>query len=302
MKSKDFFLVLGTVALAIALVTLPGPAKAEIYFEGYLGGGGASTSNAPIKSASNTGKFGFSSYRVSATTDGIDPYIIGGLKLGTWFVKEGFLGFNYPSWMKYLGFYIDFSVQRMNFTQNSGSFGSTATHLMLPGLYNNFTGGSSFYSEGFATTLAFMFAGRYGFLKDDEVPFGRIQPYVAVGPGIMFISQEPVLRLNSVNNSNGLQWVPPFNLAPFGIGAKMGSQTSTNVCLAVDAGLRYMMLKNVSLDVSFKYRYVQPSYSYKNVQQNANPFNGMADVGAYNFHFNPTLNLFSGQLGVAYHF
>jgi hypothetical protein len=28
-----------------------------------------------------------------------------GLKIGTWFVKNGFLGFDYPDWMKYFSFY-----------------------------------------------------------------------------------------------------------------------------------------------------------------------------------------------------
>ena len=39
---------------------------------------------------------------------------MGGVKVGTWFVKEGFLGWSgYPDWMKYFGFYTDFSYQRL---------------------------------------------------------------------------------------------------------------------------------------------------------------------------------------------
>ncbi len=68
-------------------------------------------------------------------------------------------------------------------------------------------------------------------------------------------------------------------------GLSLGSTSSTNVALAVDTGIRYMMLKNVSLDVSFKYRLATPRFKYDNVMD-----------------WNPLYQLFSGQVGVAYHF
>ena len=45
----------------------------------------------------------------------------GGVKLGTWFVREGTLGFDYPDWMKYLGFYLDFKVHRLVYERALGS-------------------------------------------------------------------------------------------------------------------------------------------------------------------------------------
>jgi hypothetical protein len=54
-----------------------------------------------------------------------------------------------------------------------------------------------------------------------------------------------------------------------------------------------MALKNVSIDISFKYRFAEPTFRYSF----AVPF-----TPATGITLNPTYHLFSGQLGVAYHF
>ncbi|MBI4962377.1 MAG: hypothetical protein HY913_03800 [Desulfomonile tiedjei] len=199
---------------------------------------------------------------------------MGGVKLGTWFVKEGFLGMYYPYWMQYFGFYLDFMMHRLNFRQQSGR---SFTTISVGGVSVTAPGSFTFSSEGVAPTLAFMFAARYGFLPDSEVPFGRLQPYVAVGPAIMFASQQPTFIFNDL-----------------GVGRDLESQSSAVICLAVEAGLRWMALKNVSIDVSFKYRYAEPSFSYTFLtpitQQRAT------------LTLDPTFHLFSGQIGAAYHF
>jgi hypothetical protein len=58
-----------------------------------------------------------------------------------------------------------------------------------------------------------------------------------------------------------------------------------------------MALKNVSLDLSFKYRYAEPSYTY-NLSAGANNF----FIAPHSVTMNQTLHLFSVQLGAAYHF
>lgn len=269
--------------LLSVLLAMPGLAQGEMYIEGYIGGVQGANTGMDLTS-NHPGTFGgtiFQTLEAHNNPGKLDPAVIGGLKLGTWFVKEGFLGMNYPDWMKYFGFYLDFSYHRLNFRNQSGN---TVSYDNLVGGFNPTT--NNFFSEGTAATLAFMFAGRYGFLSDSEVPFGRLQPYVAVGPAILFATQQPKLSSTSVFNP------PPVVLNPYTI--KPGSDSAAVLALGVDAGIRYMCLKNVSLDLSFKYRYAEPRFSYT--------YNDPLDHTTQSFSLNPTYHLFSGQAGAAYHF
>jgi hypothetical protein len=104
---------------------------------------------------------------------------------------------------------------------------------------NNSTGASSvtnFYgADGRIYPLAFVFYAHYGFLKDSEVPVGRLHPYIGVGPGLTFSS----LQIKGLGNSNAV-----------------------NAALAVEGGIRYVLTASVTLDLALRYRYVQPDYSY----------------------------------------
>lgn len=269
MNARKTRFLLGLIILVAALAA-PGPAPAEMYVEGYIGGvqaAGAGMDFVLPGSTPPSPKF------VTSSLPGrFEPAVLGGLKIGTWFVKEGFLGFNYPDWMKHLGFYLDFSFHRLNLSSRSS--GTSFNNFGV--VTNNFS-----ESEGTAATLAFMFAGRYGFLPDSEVPYGRLQPYVAVGPAILFATQEPHIIFDPLGQAGG-----PFGLKP-------GSDSTATICLAVEAGLRWMALKNVSIDASFKYRHAAPQFNY-HFQADFTP--------ATSVTLNPTYNLFSGQLGVGYHF
>jgi opacity protein-like surface antigen len=72
-------------------------------------------------------------------------------------------------------------------------------------------------------TTALHLVGRYGFLPDQEVPFGRLQPYVGVGPAFIILYEE----VDSAKN--------------FGID--------------VMAGVRYMFTKHISTFVEYKFNY-----------------------------------------------
>lgn len=267
---KKSYGILGVLLLA-ALLVMPGAAQAEMYVEAYAGFNATTD-----MSTSTTVAYPGTAWTGTFNTPGYgDAAVIGGLKIGTWFVPTGFLGYNYPDWMKYLGFYTDFSYHRLNLSGRPG------VNILFGGAPVG-TFPSTFNTEGTCATWAFMFAGRYGFLRDSEIPFGRIQPYVAVGPAIMWTTQEPKLVVRN------------FLGAPIGVGGSPGSQGSMNIALVVEAGLRFMALKNVSIDASFKWRYAQPSYSYQYQDW------AVGAIGTYGY--NPTLNLLSFQLGAAYHF
>ncbi|HAY21084.1 MAG TPA: hypothetical protein DCY27_02740 [Desulfobacterales bacterium] len=232
------------LAVIAALVLAPTLCWAEMYVEGYIGGVAASSSSGGV-SVNGTNVPGF-----EGRYD--NPFILGGLKVGTWFVKEGFLGYDYPDWMKYLGFHLDFSYHRLNFSRQ-----------LITGT------GVTIESEGYAATLAFMFTGRYGFLPDQDVPFGRLQPYISVGPGILFSGQKATAGTGAASIDTP-------------------SNSTTDIALVVDAGVRYYALKNVSLDAFYRFRWAEPKYNYT--------------VLGNTLDVKPDYQLHSFQIGVAYHF
>ncbi len=292
MDKKIIFKPLVVFVVFAGLLFFSSPVRAEVYVEAYLGGvvGSSNSFNADLVHQPSAIAVPGPAGELISFDGKLNPAVVGGLKIGTWFVKEGFLGFNYPNWMKYLGFYLDFSYHRLTFRRQSFNSNISYFRTGLASPAPGPLGLTQFSSEGTAATLAFMFAARYGFFKDSEVPFGRLQPYVAVGPAIFFSTQEPTLT--AVRSPVFIGAVVPYGVDP-------GSKSSVNLALAVEAGLRYMALKNVSIEASFKYRYAQPTYTFS-ARDTFNSFNGLP--GRVSFTLDPTFHLFSFQVGAAYHF
>jgi opacity protein-like surface antigen len=232
MSSKRTYRVLGLMFLALTLVLLPGPAKSAMWVGGELGGNFISSSNLSVNgvTVSRDAKF--------------QPSVIGGVTLGYDFVNTGFAGYNWPTWMQYFSFAVDFTYNRMD------------VHLGNLGVNN--VGASRF--EGYMAAVTFLFMGHYGFFPDTDVPSGRVNPYIGVGPAILMSG----LDLGSVGE---------------------GNRGATDVALVVEAGVRWVCLKNVSIDTAYRFRWAQPSYGLDGATLKvANVYSNSFLVRA-NYHF-----------------
>lgn len=209
--------------------------------------------------ASSELKYGFSKFDNVAR----DAAVIGGGTIGYDFVNEGFLGYAYPDWMKYFSFAIDLGYHNLNIgTQSrSGNIGDNAVNnAKLRDL------------SGSAWTLAFLFMGHYGFFPDSEVPAGRLHPYIGIGPAIVF---------SDIDGRN--------------VGFRPA--TSTNIALCLESGLRFFALKNVSMDLAFRWRTFHPEYTTTTSWNNPFGYNAGRDVKV-----SSDMNLFNVLFRVAYHF
>ncbi len=231
--------VLGLMFLALTLVLVPGPTNSAMWVGGEIGGNfiQSTTLHAGDSIVSNM-KF--------------DPSVIGGITIGYDFVNTGFLGYNYPDWMKYFSFAVDFTYNRMQMRGGE--------HTVQTGAVTNnaFFGKPAF--DGYMAALTFLFMAHYGFMPDSEAPGGRINPYVGVGPAILFSGG----HLNDVGNLSN------------------GSSSSTDIALVAEAGIRWVCLKNVSIDTSYRFRYARPSYDFSRATF-LNPAHVAADIYSHSF-------------------
>jgi opacity protein-like surface antigen len=112
--------------------------------------------------------------------------------------------------------------------------------------------------------LSLLLMLRYGFLKDEEFPGGRLQPYVGVGPGLF------------ISHLNGT------------IGAQQGDDTSTDIGVDARVGVAYRIDSNWAAFTEYRFTHVSPSWS-------VDIFAGKADASN-------TFNTHHILLGVSYRF
>jgi opacity protein-like surface antigen len=174
------------------------------------------------------------------------PAVMGGLTVGYDFVNAGFAGYAWPDWMKYFGFIVDFTYNRVAIRNQflpisgvvtaGGGIGNI-TSALFPHANGYLFSATGATSNGSIPCLAFLFYGHYGFFPDSEITIGRVHPYLGVGPAIAWTN---------------------LDLGPYGL----GTATSTNIALAVEGGVRFILLPNVTCDLGFRYRYLQPNWSH----------------------------------------
>jgi len=131
----------------------------------------------------------------------IDPGITGGIKLG-YFLDS----------LPYFGIEAEGSIGNQtqpsqNVRLNPPLLGATVGHVNRQSML--------------VWTMAFHFLARYGFMPSPEVPFGHLQPYVGLGPGLVVLYAE--------------------------------ADSAKNFSLEVEAGLRYMLNRNVGMFVAYKF-------------------------------------------------
>jgi len=118
-------------------------------------------------------------------------------------------------------------------------------------------------------TASFLVMMRYGYMPDQEVPFGRLQPYFGIGPAAVFHD----IHLN--------------------IGKDYKS-TEVDAALVVESGVRYFFRKNVSVNAAFRYKYA-PVHAEVDDKLFEIP------MGVW-IPLNTTYHMFNILVGVSYHF
>lgn len=195
-----------------------------------------------------------------------DVNVTGGLTVGYDFINQGFLGRDWPFWMKYFGVMLDVTYENLSFDQQ------VVMVREQRNLYHLDTGPKNYpayISGGSSSMVAFspMVSLKYGFLPNAENPFGRLQPYVGVGPG--FVISNPEINGWATEEKNKL-----------------------DVALVVETGLRYMIFRNVSLDAAFRYRTILTKFG--------NSYYVPGVSGVIDLDWDP--HLFNALFRLSYHF
>jgi outer membrane protein W len=228
MKRQKY--IVGVAVLLAALLAFAGVAQSAMWVGAELGGNKPSSPSGSVDiNGVNVGGAGFAAS------------VIGGVTLGYDFVNKGFGAYAWPDWMKYF---------------------SVATDITYNKLHLNSLGGSSIPTgpNGYCVAWSFMLIGHYGLFPDSIVPSGRVNPYVGVGPAIIWSG----INLNNIGLSTG---------------------TATNVALVLEPGIRWMALPNVSIDTAFRWRYCNPSFDIDQGTVKINPLSQYTFLVRANYHF-----------------
>jgi opacity protein-like surface antigen len=242
MKSKSITHIFCLLLVTTVFLIMPGVGRAALWVGGQAGAHFVADGDVKITSTE----------RLKNVKS--DTAFIGGIIIGYDFVKEGFLGYDWPKWMKY--FSVALNVLYNNFNQ-------PAQDVQAQGLFGR-RGQFPIHinaATGYILELSMLFMAKYGLFPTAELPFGRLIPYVGVGPAGIF---------SVVDTDRGTGDLYP-------------SSDSAELGLVTEAGVRYMLRRHVSLDAAFRYRYVFPSYD-RNYFTNLGHFVGIGRIIVQSFN------------------
>lgn len=177
----------------------------EFYAGGYLGAAFTADQDLsyPGGISLNNGVTLSSQGPATLFRNGFNTSLVGGLKFGYFFHTVPYLGLEAESSAN------NSAVNRQHLSTNRPIQGATQVTVPQDSWMN--------------WTNAIHIVGRYGFLPDNEVPFGRLQPYVGIGPALVVMYED----LDSAKNFS----------------------------VDVMAGMRYMITKHISTFVEYKFNY-----------------------------------------------
>jgi len=174
----------------------------EFYFGGFLGASFVNTANWSFEPLELNPYTGMKNENVTAKNVKTDPGLVGGIKAGYFLDSIPYLGF-----------------------EGEGSIASNNRPRQQVTVKPPISGFPVFTQEqgNRIWIMAFNIVGRYGFLPDPDkdIPFGRLQPYIGIGPavGVLYFQND----------------------------------SAKNFGLNVEAGLRYMITKNIGTFLEFDY-------------------------------------------------
>jgi opacity protein-like surface antigen len=215
--------LLGSAAIGYSIYELnrPGPRllDGEFYGGPYLGASFAPSQDLNYNNGAvfNNGANIIYTQKFKVSNNQFDTGVVGGIKLGYFFKSVPNLGLEGES----------------NFGPNNVSKQSRSVSPAILGSPQVRMPSTSWLNW----TTALHIVGRVGCLKDNEVPFGRLQPYVGIGPA--------VVAMYDPNDS------------------------AKNFAIDAMAGIRYMLTKNLSAFVEYKYNHqFSPEIEVHQVQVN----------------------------------
>ena len=223
MKKKTY--VVGVAVLLAALLALSGVAQSAMWVGAELGG------NFPMSPMAKAAGIELGGVDFDGT-------VIGGATMGYDFVNSGFGAYAWPDWMKYFSIATDITYNPLRVRTIGGNPPFTTVN-------------------GYCVAWTFLLMAHYGLFPDSEIPSGRVNPYIGVGPAIVWSGI-------TIGQFNG---------------------NSTNIGLVVEPGIRWVALKNVSIDTSFRYRMASPSYTFVGGDTKLEPLHQLSFLVRANYHF-----------------